>query len=608
LETVNLLPFHDSYDCVELFGRENELFVKLAILSQEVVNRDWKIHDRRYQFKQLSAAKKNIDMKDILCDDVPLTVVSGIAGIGKSTLVKQIIGGWLREEIWNHFGNFSSSLIVIPVRCRDLNNKKIDEETDILDIICDLHPNLAKLEKTDFQEIGGRTVLLLDGIDELIDVESIASNNIKPTAKLLKDILINNKTFCQWRVLLGRPQTSRIIKNVIVGDLKQNFTGVEICGFDKENARLYIEKFFDKDQVKVKQLLMKIEISQTLSAMSTVPAYLWSICGIYQQLENVPKTYTEILLYNLLIFQKIHWFSKQQQSTATLNKVVNHPNTLSYTKSIAKLAYHALCKRKVVIEIDFHEYKPDLLDDLQKTGLIISYKNRVEFRHLTVQELLAAIHIVLESDMKQKSEMFKNTTLSGCLSFVAGLEGLLWSEEDSLLGGFMKRLQTNIQTPFIDSKEDLLISFLQYGNQIDDEILEYFYEFKTTKESLLTKLKSISGKISINYKGSINLYCVDYILKLLIDHDLKFSFRRFSVDSRLIKYGKHSFIAQLFLDQSPKIHELTFEVKDKNIPQIPGLEKGDIPIDKMVMNIDKITLDGGKANCKSVYDIIQVIN
>jgi len=200
LGSVNLLPFSDEYDRAQSFEKENKLFVKLAILSQQSVDRDWKNHERQFHIEQMFAPKKTIDMVDILVEDVPLTVVSGIAGIGKSTLVKQIIGSWSNGEVWNRFGEFASPLVVIPVRCRDLNNENIKEDTEILDIIRKLHPDLAAMENTDFQQIRKRIVFLLDGIDELIDVKSITEENIKPTAKLLKDILTNNKAFCHWRV------------------------------------------------------------------------------------------------------------------------------------------------------------------------------------------------------------------------------------------------------------------------------------------------------------------------------------------------------------------------------------------------------------------------
>ena len=279
LNTVNLLPFLDRYNRTKSYGKENEFFVELSILSQESVDRNWENHEKGFHLEQVFAPKQNINIKDILKEDVPLTVVSGIAGIGKSTLVKQIVGGCTRGKIWKEFGRFSSSLIVIPVRCRDLNTLRIDETTDMFEVICKLHPDLSSLKKTDFQEIRQRTVLLLDGIDELIDVESVISrnNDIKPTAKLLRDTLANNNACCQWRVVFGRPKTSWMIQNLISEDLQQDFFSVEVCGFDSKNVKLYIKKAFVKDTSKIKKLLMKIEISQTLRAMSTVPAYLSSI-------------------------------------------------------------------------------------------------------------------------------------------------------------------------------------------------------------------------------------------------------------------------------------------------------------------------------------------
>lgn len=569
------LPFLDAHGRTITYENEKKLFVKLS--SQLLVDGNQELNQD--ELEQLFATTFDINMEEIISEDITLTVVSGIAGIGKSTLVKQLMNAWSNGEIWG------SSLLVIPISCCDLNKGTITEETTILDIIRKLHPDLDKLTSMDFQEIGGRTVILIDSVDELTNVKSIASAEITPCVQILMDLLDGRKTFFKWRVLFGRPHTSRIIQNVITGHLKQKFTSVEICGFDEQNLKMYIRNLFNNNPERAEMLERKIQVSKTLSAMLNVPSYLWAICGVYQQLplEDVPKTYTELLLYNILLFQQKHWLSKELSMTS-LDAVVNNPKILKCTKLIAKLAYLTLCERKKIIRLNIEE--GNMFDEeVQQAGLVIYCNNHVEFPHLAIQELFTAIYIMLEVSTEERNKMLGNSALAGCFSFVAGLEGLVWSEKNSLphilAKNLLKDVEINTQTPFIASMEIKLLKILIQPTLMQPsentfpgvECLQCFYEFQMIKPTLLLNLMAIAmtARISINYIGSTNLYLIDHLVDLFIRYDIPFSVNQLYINSDLLEYGEQSFIRRLILSHSQKIKGFSIEVNDRNIRQINDL-------------------------------------
>ena len=532
---------------------ENKLYVKVLLRRSANDNLELDQH-----------FVTNMNMEELISEDTSLTVVSGMAGIGKSTLVMQLMNAWLKGEIWK-------GLQVIPLRCCDLNNQTITEEMTILDLIRILHPDLGQLALMDFQEIAERTVLLVDGIEEFISIKTIASNEVEPSVKILMDLLDDLQVSCKWRVLLGRPFASRIIQNVIINrHSKQRFTSVIVYGFDETIARVHIRNLFNNKPEIGEMLETKIQSSETLSKMLNMPAYLWSICSVHQQLslEDVPRTFTELHLYNILLFLQKHWLSKQH-SLRSLDDVVNSPKTLKYIKLIAEFAYEqiTLYEQKKVIN-----FNNEVLDELQKMGLVINGDKHVEFPHLAIQELFAAIYIMLEDSIEERVKMLMNPALTGCLSFVAGLEGLLWSEKNSLPHIFTKKLlkdvEINEETLFTRMMEEKLSEFLiQPTKQIEMEFhkcLQYFYEFPIFFKSLIT-----DAPISINYNfGSTDLYLIDHLLQVLIRENIDFSINHLKIDSDLLNYGTLSFIRQLIRNHSRSINELSFEVNDRNICQI----------------------------------------
>ena len=312
-----------------------------------------------------------------------------------------------------------------------------------------------------------------------------------------------------------------------------------------------------------------MEQSGTLRAMSTVPVYLWAVCGIFRQSREIPKTVTELLLYNLLLFLQNHWLYKTKPSI-TLNDLVNDDNVYKCIKDVALFAYETLRQRKLVIQL---QSESDNLNKLKDTGIIDKYLDGItgltliEFRHLTIQELLAAMYIMLQTDIEKKQIMLEDDALASTLGFVSGLEGLLLCSNKTVLNLFVKKLFNDIgdemKTTFIDSMFNHSSSEMFFKNKTQ----EYLYEFQTTTAVILSHLQQQNFS-NYSYGPATNLHCKDHLINLLNQNKIKVTVERFTLFSKSIQYGNEGFIIQLLRDHSEHIKHLDIQLNNKYFHQI----------------------------------------
>ena len=120
------------------------------------------------------------------------------------------MGAWSQEKIWKHDKGFPNILLAIPIRCRDLNRQEITKDTQLIDVIKTLFPDLKGLTSEDFHTIRKQTLLLLDGIDEFKDIESIKNTDVQPHIRLIKNDVLDPsngvKPFPHTALLLDVPK------------------------------------------------------------------------------------------------------------------------------------------------------------------------------------------------------------------------------------------------------------------------------------------------------------------------------------------------------------------------------------------------------------------
>ncbi|KAJ7417677.1 Protein NLRC3 [Willisornis vidua] len=420
--------------------------------------------------KGLPNASKSIPLEKLF---LPLSKVSipprisvtiGVAGIGKSTLVKLFVYMWAKGEINRDI------VFVLPLTFRELNTyEKLSAER----LICSAFPHIT--EPNCILAGAARTLLILDGLDEFktpldfsnavvctdpkkeIQVDSLITNIIR--GNLLQEASV-------W--VTSRPMAARQIPAGLVDRM------TEIRGFGAAEMKDFLDQMFFDNRDLSSQVLQHIRANRSLYVLCTVPGfcqisgssiayYLKTSVDQPQETIIVPRTLSEIYSYYFKMALDGNCLEKPRE-TLRIEQAVN--NSKKMVGSLGRLAFYGLLRKKhVFYEQDMKAYGIDLslLQSSLCTQLLLKEEMKTftayYFSHLTVQEFLAALYYYTVAkraifDLFTESGMswpklgflshFKSTVQRSLQAedrqldiFVRFLSGLLSPQVNKLLSGWL---------------------------------------------------------------------------------------------------------------------------------------------------------------------------
>ncbi|XP_029400604.1 NLR family CARD domain-containing protein 3 [Mus pahari] len=327
---------------------------------------------------------------------VSLTV--GVAGVGKTTLVRHFVRCWARGQVGKGFSR------VLPLTFRDLNTyEKLSADRLIHSIFSNTgEAGLAAMAPD-------RVLLVLDGLDEcktpLEFSNTMACSD--PKKEIQVDHLITNiirgNLFPEISVwITSRPSAA----GQIPGGLVDRMT--EIRGLTEEEIKVCLEQMFPEEQNLLGQVLSQVQANRALYLMCTVPAFcrltglalghLYRTRLAVQDLElPLPQTLCE--LYS--------WYFRMALGGEGQDKGKVSPRIEQVTQgarkmvgTLGRLAFHGLVKKKYVFyEQDMKAFGVDLA--LLQNTLCSCLLQREEtlassiaycFIHLSLQEFVAATY------------------------------------------------------------------------------------------------------------------------------------------------------------------------------------------------------------------------
>uniref|UniRef100_A0A7M4FS08 NLR family CARD domain containing 3 n=1 Tax=Crocodylus porosus TaxID=8502 RepID=A0A7M4FS08_CROPO len=511
------------------------------------------IQQKEHDVMQLEATKgvrnisKNIPLEKLflplskvsICPRISVTV--GVAGVGKSTLVKLFVYTWTKGEINKDI------IFVLPLTFRELNTyEKLSAER----LIRSAFPHIT--EPTFVSNGTVRTLLILDGLDEFKTPLDFSNTVVctDPKKEIQVDNLITNiirgnllQEFSIW--VTSRPTAA----SQIPGGLVDRMT--EIQGFGSVEIKEFLDQMFLDNKDLSHQVFYHIKANRSLHVMCTVPAFCWisgTSIGYFlknstdqsQEVTTVPKTLTEIYSYYFKMALSSDWQDKQRE-TPRIEQAMN--NTKKVIGNLGRLAFYGLLKKKYIFyEQDLKAYGGDLLALQGGVCSKILLKEEMQnftayyFSHLSIQEFLAAMYYYTAAkraifDLFTESGMswpklgffnhFKNAVQrslqleDGQLDiFVRFLSGLLSPQVNKLLSGWLlvKDEQNNYRS--------LVISFLQSCLNTDYiissrtvNVMQCLYEIqhmeiaKTVEEAM--KNESLAGMLS-----PVNCSALAYLLQV----------------------------------------------------------------------------------------------
>ena len=371
-------------------------------------------------------------------------LVVGRPGIGKTVLTKMMLYDWQKQK-----SKFWHDKIVILTRFRCFNTGEISlrkllrksdglkgtnisaDFTEIYDYIC-LNPS--------------KVVLIFDGLDELkVDNDSLTreggvnGNNEETHVFHIWKQLVRGELLPGATVLTtSRPTAENLYEPL------QFHQKVEILGFHKEEIQKYVKKFCSDDQQKSREIWNLINESLELLSLCYIPVSSYIVCLTLGESinmdkreeakgqRNVHRTITELYKrgINILLFRHhLEYKDKEKPKnyiTAKLPKKLQ--DDLNKLKAIA---------RKGMVEEKLIFYDDEVDPGIPDCGLFNKLEDKEQnifcFLHLTIQEFLAALHVVDDMDNVESflSEHIGNPKWHLVILFVAGLIGDKFKEMES---------------------------------------------------------------------------------------------------------------------------------------------------------------------------------
>ncbi|XP_042293549.1 NLR family CARD domain-containing protein 3 [Sceloporus undulatus] len=323
-----------------------------------------------------------------------ISVTIGVAGIGKSTLVKLFVHTWVKGELGKDF------MFVLPLTFRELNAyDKLSAER----LIRLASPHLT--EQSLLAVDTAQTLLILDGLDEfktLLDFSNTAvCTDLRKEIQvenLITNIIRGNLLHKVSVWITSRPTAA----SQIPGGLVDRMT--EIQGFGETEIKCCLDRMFLENPNLSDGVLRHLKANRSLYIMCTVPAFCW-ICGssvgcflksagCAPEMSAAPKTLSEIYSY---YFKMTLCAEGKQNEVLRIEQV--EQNGKKMVSCLGRLAFFSLIKRKYIFhEQDMKAYGVDL------SSLHIGLSNRLlmkeetllstiyYFPHLTFQEFLASTY------------------------------------------------------------------------------------------------------------------------------------------------------------------------------------------------------------------------
>ncbi|XP_065645996.1 NACHT, LRR and PYD domains-containing protein 4E-like [Hydra vulgaris] len=519
-------------------------FVDLCMVDAVNTQTDAVFSVEREEFLKKQLCYTPIPYSEIFRKEKSVTLISGIAGIGKTWLLRKCLLDWSNGLIWENVK------LVFYLECRRLN-------------LCQNIGNINELVNFFYKEIINDfdinihpALFIIDGLDEFNYLNE----------------LINYNSNCNYPIVNALTEIQKY-KYVVAGrvyaiDKYQSITtehcdkiNIQIMGFNESGINNYIEN----NVLEEKKDVMKATLKESAIAksMSSVPFYLSSMCKIISNSKNLCKssflTMTDLYANIFLYFLQKHIIKNNE----LIYQLMENNSNKKYILNICKIAYQLFIENRVIFsKEDIQTFIIDNFDRNEENffGFIERIETNLgylyQFAHLTIMEFCASVYAY---NCLSSEEIITNEKLKSCLSMICGLTN---KNQNSLLK-FLVNL--NPLKKSCEESSFLCIIFdrlLKLSRQNDVQLQIYYVNlfiecFYESQSSFTDEIKLIVDErkwwISIHDgKTSYETSCENYFVNHYIKSGRKLS--KLIVDKNILSDEEKNLIIQC----STNVREVSF--------------------------------------------------
>ena len=401
---------------------------KLAMIQKEEIQRG-RIDD---EFVRLSITGK---IDDILLQKTPVNLtnifseignrrnfvlIEGAPGSGKSTLALHICQEWAEGKLFQEFD------IAILVKLRD---PLVREAITISDLLPCTHKAMANETETAIMSLYGKGVLwVLDGWDELpsdLPRDSIINKLIRP------DMSRESPLHESAVIVTSRPSSSAKLHPRVS-------SRVEVLGFTPHELEQYFKECLKGDSQAVQTLLERIRENPVVEGSCYLPLNASIVVNCFLSDNHSLPTSNHGIFISVIQSSLKRYLQDRLGKTTPVGDITS-PDSLpseirTQTVQMCQLAYHGIEANKATFT-DGDLAALRITKEISNVGLLQTVPSIISdghlvyycFLHLSIQELLAAIHISLMSPKQQISvfqKLFGNPRFSAVFQFYAGITKL----------------------------------------------------------------------------------------------------------------------------------------------------------------------------------------
>ena len=326
-------------------------------------------------------------------------LIEGAPGCGKSTLALHICQQWVDGKLFQEYRQ------IVLVRLRE---QAVQNANTIADILPQGNTMGHEIEE-ELRACNGQEVLFVfDGWDELPKTATGRS--------IIRSLLDNTQLHDSSVIITSRPTSSANLHHTVN-------SRIEILGFTKDELKQYFAECLENNIKNVETLQQRIQENPVVAGSCYLPLNASILVHLFKFAKELPNT--QFGIFSSLIRNCIyrHLRKTTEHKISGIKSLENLPQILQGPfQDVCKIAYEGVMSDRIIFDLDHDFNTLGLLQGVESftdCGMSHSYN----FLHLSIQELLAAIHMATQltssEQVAQFQKLFGRARFSAVFQFYA---------------------------------------------------------------------------------------------------------------------------------------------------------------------------------------------